>query len=258
MSQLAGQALLGTCGWAYDDWKGVFYPPEVKGTDRLVHYAKRFRTVEIDSTFYAIPARKTVQGWRERTPEGFIFSAKFPRSITHEARLMGCGEEAEGFVDVMSELGDRMGPLLIQLPPSMTVRYIGALEAFFEGLPDGYTYALEVRHRSWLVEPFAELLKRWKVSLVLTDGSHLKRFWRVTSRVVYIRWLGGWDAFDTYDRMQRPIDDAIEWWVPRIQHVLDRGGIVLGYANNNFAGHSPAVVESFQNALRGGVDGAED
>lgn len=249
-SELAGQALLGTCGWAYDDWDGVFYPPGTSGRDRLVRYAERFRTVEIDSTFYAIPARTTVQSWRERTPEGFLFSAKFPRSITHQSRLVGCGDEAATFVDVMSELGDRMGPLLIQLPPSMTVRSFGALEAFLEGLPDGYAYALEVRHRSWLVEPFADLLKRWNVSLVLTDGAHLERFWRVTSRVVYIRWLGHWDAFEGYDRLQKPIDDAIEWWVPRIRHVLDRGGIVVGYANNNFAGFAPPVVDAFEEALR--------
>lgn len=251
-SELAGRALLGTCGWAYDDWDEVFYPPGTKGRERLVRYAERFSTVEIDSTFYAIPARERVQSWRERSPEGFLFSAKFPRSITHEARLVGCGDEAATFVDVMSELGDRMGPLLIQLPPSMTVRRFRALEAFLEGLPDGYAYAVEVRHRSWLVEPFADLLKRWNVALVLTDGGHLKRFWRVTSRVVYIRWLGQWNAFERYDRLQAPIDDAIEWWVPRMRHVMDHGGIVVGYANNNFAGYSPAVVEAFDAALRDG------
>jgi uncharacterized protein YecE (DUF72 family) len=243
VSQLAGQALLGTCGWSYDDWDGTFYPAGTTKKDRLRHYSEQFRTVEIDSTFYGIPTMETVQGWYERTTEGFIFSAKFPRVITHENRLMNCGEIADKFVDVMSELGEKMGPLLLQLPPSMDVRWIGALKEFLEGLPDGFTYAVEVRHRSWLVDPFAKLLKRWNVALVLPDGGPLDRFWRVTSRVVYIRWLGQWNAFDNYDRLQRDVADDLDWWTPRIEHFLDRGGIVLGYVNNNYAGHSPAVVE---------------
>lgn len=249
MSTYQGKALLGTCGWGYDDWDGVFYPPGTAGKERLKHYATRYRTVEIDATFYATPARTTVQSWRRRSPEGFIFSAKFPRAITHEARLRGCGEAAEEFVDVMSELGDRMGPLLIQLPPSMTGRSLGDLERFFEGLPDGYSYAVEVRHRSWLVEPFADVLKRWNVALALTDGSHLKRFWRVTSQIAYIRWLGTWNAFECYDRQQRPVDGDLDWWVPRMEHFLDRGGTVLGYVNNNFAGYSPSVVDALAGRL---------
>lgn len=249
MSKLAGKALLGTCGWGYDDWDGVLYPEGTTKRQRLVHYGQQFRTVEIDSTFYAIPARKTVRSWRERSPEGFIFSAKFPRQITHRDRLVGCGEAAATFVDVMSELGDRMGTLLIQLPPSLTIRAFDDLQRFLEGLPDGYSYAVEIRHRSWLVERFATLLKRWKVALALTDGAHLKRFWRITSRIVYIRWLGRWNAFERYDRLQRNCEADLAWWVPRINHFLDHGGTVLGYVNNNYAGYSPAVVTALQQKL---------
>lgn len=252
MGELAGRALIGTCGWGYDDWDGVFYPREVGGVHRLEYYARQFQTVEIDSTFYSIPARTTVQGWRQRSPDGFIFSAKFPRSITHEARLRGAGEQAEAFVDVMSELGDRMGTLLLQLPPSMTARHFEDLEAFLEGLPDGFSYAVEVRHRSWLTDSFAELLKRWNVAVVLPDGGPLSRFWRVTSRVVYIRWLGQWDAFERYDKVQRNVEEDLQWWLPRMRHFMDRGGTILGYVNNNFAGHSPAVAQALQAALSGG------
>lgn len=250
MARLAGKALFGTCGWAYDDWNGPLYPSSVSGTERLTHYATQFQTVEIDATFYAIPARETVRGWRARSPSGFIFSAKFPREITHQARLVGCGDLAATFVDVMAELGDRMGALLIQLPPSMTAGAFDDLARFLEGLPDGFSYAVEVRHRSWLTDEFADLLERWKVSVVLTDGEHLDRFWRVTSRLVYIRWLGGWDAFDSYDRLQRSVDDDLDWWIPRMEHALDRGAIILGYANNNFAGYAPEVAQRLQNHLR--------
>ena len=252
MSTFESRALIGTCGWAYDDWDDVFYPPDIDGTYRLVHYADRFQTVEIDSTFYAIPSRKTVRAWRERTPPGFIFSAKFPRQITHEKRLADCGDLAATFVDVMSELGDRLGTLLIQLPPSMGRRYFSTLQRFLEGLPDGYSYALEVRNRSWLVDDFAQLLRRWKVALALTDSTHLDRFWRVTSQIVYIRWLGQWNAFERYDRVQQSVESALDWWEPRMEHILDRGATILGYVNNNFAGYSPAIVE----AISQRVDGA--
>lgn len=243
MSIFEGKALIGTCGWAYDDWDEVLYPPDVGGTERLRHYAGRYSTVEIDSTFYAIPARQTVRGWRRRTPEQFVFSAKFPRDVTHEARLVGCGDLAATFVDVMSELGDRLGVLLVQLPPSMTVDAFDDLARFLEGLPDGYGYAVEVRDRSWLVEDFAELLERWSVSVVLTDGEFLDPFWRVTSRIVYIRWMGRWGAFERYDRIQQPVDNRLDWWIPRMNHVLDRGGTILGYVNNNFGGYAPGVAD---------------
>ncbi|MFW5967473.1 MAG: DUF72 domain-containing protein [Persicimonas sp.] len=233
---------LGTAGWSYDDWNGVFYPPGTSQTDRLVHYASHFRTVEIDSTFYATPSRTTVQSWHRRAPEGFVFSAKFPRDITHRARLVGCGAEAATFIDVMTELGEHMGPLLVQLPPSFTVEAFDDLARFLEGLPDGHMYAVEVRHRSWLIDEYAELLKRWRVAMVLTCGGRLGRFWRATSRIAYLRWLGGHDSFERYDRIQRSRDDEIAWWAPRMAHFLDRGGTVFGYVNNNYEGFSPETV----------------
>lgn len=244
-----GKALLGTCGWSYDDWQGSFYPQGLSKRDRLEVYARRFGTVEIDSTFYAIPALQTVQSWRERTPDGFVFSAKFPRLISHENRLEESGSLAQSFVETMSELGPKLGALLLQLPPGMTIQNFDALARFLEGLPDGYLYAVEVRDRSWLVEPFAKLLKKWQVTLALTDSNHMERFWRVTSTVAYVRLLGRWNQFEVYDRLQRDVAADLNWWVPRMEHFLSRGGAVLTYVNNNFAGHSPAVVEAARRRL---------
>ncbi len=250
MSDQAGKALLGTCGWSYDDWVTAgFYGPELTTKDRLPAYAERFGTVEIDSTFYAIPRLSTVQGWVERTPSGFVFSAKFPRQITHEGRVAEKGELAQAFVETMSELGEKLGALLLQFPPSFTATSMGDLERLLQGLPDGYVYAVEVRHRSWLTEEFADLLKQWRVSLVLTASPRFRPFWRVTSTVAYIRWLGRWNAYETYDQLRRPVEEDLDWWVPRMEHFLNRGGTVLGYVNNNFAGYSPAVVEQIRERL---------
>ncbi|MGM0556050.1 MAG: DUF72 domain-containing protein [Myxococcota bacterium] len=249
---------LGTAGWAYDDWDGVFYPAGTSSTGRLSYYASRFRTVEVDSTFYATPARTTVRSWHARTPDDFIFSAKFPKTVTHEARLADCGTEAATFVDVMSELAGKLGPMLLQLPPSLTVDAFDDLARMLEGLPDGHMYAVEVRHRSWLNQEYADLLKRWNVAMVLTCGDHLGRFWRATSRVAYIRWMGKHDVLQRFDEEQIERDEQLDWWAPRVAHFLDRGGVVFGYVNNNYTGHSPATIPTIRQKVGDALDDYSD
>jgi len=104
---------VGTMGWSYDFWKGNFYPEGSKNL--LPEYAKNFDMVEIDNTFYRIPSRDTVMNWKEETPDDFIFSAKFPRKITHIKMLKDCEEELEVFIEHMSLMGNKLGPMLIQL-----------------------------------------------------------------------------------------------------------------------------------------------
>lgn len=241
---------LGSAGWSYDDWEGPFYPPGLESSERILHYAQRFRTVEIDSTFYGIPRLKTVQNWYRRTPDDFVFAAKFPRRITHEARLVNASDDTYGFIETMSELGEKLGPLLLQFPPSFTASSFGDLERYLTGLPDGLLYAVEVRHPSWLTDEFADLLKAWGVALCLPcSGGHLKKFWRTTSRVVYIRWLGQHADFDQFDRRQRDRSEDLEWWIPRIRHILDQGGTVFGYVNNHYEGHSPETLKRIEELL---------
>lgn len=240
---------LGSAGWSYDDWEGAFYPHGTTSRARLTYYASQFRSVEIDSTFYGIPTLSAVQGWRERTPDDFVFAAKFPRSVTHEAGLVDCADDAIAFVERMTELGDKLGPLLIQLPPSYDVGHMRHLAAFLEGLPDGLAYAVEVRHASWLTEAFADLLTKWNVALCLTCSGRLQRFWRVTSRFVYIRWLGRQNVLERFDHEQIDRSEELDWWVPRIHHFIDYGGAVFGYVNNNYGGHSPATLRRLADRL---------
>lgn len=246
---LREQLYLGTAGWSYDDWRHSFYPDKMATTERLAHYATQFRTVEIDSTFYGIPRLETVQSWHQQVPPGFVFAPKFPRAITHEARLVHCAALATTFVETMQELGDRLGPMLLQMPPSFRADRFDDLARFLEGLPDGFMYAVEVRHRSWLTDEFAEFLKRWRVAMVLTCGGQLGRFWRVTSRVAYVRWLGRHNAFPSYDHPQADRQEEIDWWAARMAHFLDRGGTIFGYANNNYEGFSPMTVRRIEAAI---------
>ncbi len=241
---------LGSAGWSYDDWDGNFYPANLAARDRLAYYATQFRSVEIDSTFYGCPARSTVQAWYQRTPDDFMFAAKFPRTITHDARLINCADETYRFIETMSELGEKLGPLLLQFPPSFNASAFGDVERYLEGLPDGLMYAIEVRHTSWLTDEFAELLKTWGVALCMACAGPMQRFWRSTSRVAYIRWLGDYDAFDTFDSVRIDREDEIGWWAPRIHHFTNQGGVVFGYVNNHYAGYSPATVHLVERKLR--------
>src|SRR5215213_9243181 len=105
---------LGTSSWTAPAWTGVFYPPGTPTSRYLSYYSRQFGTVEIDATFYATPAPSTVDGWRQRTPEGFVFAAKAPKAITHDKALVDCEGDVAHFTEVMERLGDRLGPILFQ------------------------------------------------------------------------------------------------------------------------------------------------
>ena len=178
--------------------KGPLYPEGLPVGSRLAEYARHYATVEIDSTFYGTPRRSTVERWREISPEGFRFAAKFPQEITHDKDLVGTDELTRTFVDTMRLLLDRLGPLLVQLPPSFSVEGMGVLEDFLSTLPEGVRYAVEVRHRSWLGSDLPGLLREHGVALTLIDYPRMPRMEDATADFVYIRWLG--------DRREFPSD----------------------------------------------------
>jgi len=139
---------------------GSIYPPGSKPADFLSFYSQRLRTVEIDSTFYRIPAANTVRQWRERTPEGFVFAAKLPRSVTHDKVLVDAEGDLREFVSVMDLLGDWLGPLLLQFPCMNKQKFRGVgffiekVKPFLQDLPKGYKWAAEIRNKNWLSEKF--------------------------------------------------------------------------------------------------------
>lgn len=243
---------LGTSGWSYADWEGSLYPEGLPAASRLAEYVKRYATVEIDSTFYGTPRRSTVQKWREVAPEGFLFAAKFPQEVTHERNLVGCGELAESFVRTMELLGDRLGPLLLQLPPSFTVEGMGVLERFLGSLPEGFRYAVEVRHRSWVRSDLPALLRDHGAALTLVDYPRMPRMEEATAGFSYIRWLGDRREFPsghTHAKKDRRGDLA--WWSGLVDRMLSEGRTVFAYANNHYQNHSPSTLEQFLE-IRGG------
>ncbi len=260
---------IGTCAWLFDEWRGPLYAARRPDEDLLADYSARFRTVEIDSTFYAIPPARTVEGWRRRTPDGFVFAAKAPKVITHEKQLRSCEPELDAFLRVMSGLGEKVGPVLFQFPATFSPDHGGAdaLEKFLPRLPRaGWDFACEFRHADWRRASFARLLAEHQVAWAWHDASgppaadaEARRAWPVTASHLYVRLMGDQSTkfrpdgarHHHYDRLQWPRDDALDAWAAALRaamkdHPLRR---VLIYANNHFEGFSPATVARLSERL---------
>ena len=243
---------LGTSGWSYAEWEGTVYPAGIPAGSRLAEYVKGYATVEIDSTFYGTPRRSTVQRWREVAPDGFLFAAKFPQEVTHERNLVGSEAEAERFVRTMTELDDKLGPLLLQLPPSFEVGGMGALEDFLKRLPEGFRYAVEVRHRSWLRSDLPDMLRERGAALTLIDYPGMPRMEEATADFSYIRWLGDRREFPAgHTHLKKERDDDLRWWSDLVGRFLGEGETVFAYANNHYQNHSPSTLERFLEIRRG-------
>src|SRR5205085_5337630 len=155
---------LGTQGWNYEGWIGPFYPPGSKAKEMLSLYAEVFDTVEVDSTFYAIPAENSVKGWAARTPTDFKFSLKLPSEITHKNRLRESEGLLEQFIDRVSLLGPKLGCVLIQLPPDFSPNEQAAFGNFMDLLPSQPRFAVEFRDATWLNLETVKILARKNVA----------------------------------------------------------------------------------------------
>ncbi|MGD0114364.1 MAG: DUF72 domain-containing protein [Armatimonadota bacterium] len=243
---------LGTCGWSFSDWKGTFYPSGTK--DELAYYASQFDTVEIDSTYYRIPTAKAVGGWRARTPPGFLFCPKLPGEITHEKLLEGADDLVASFIDVISRLSDKLGPILIQLHPSFGHDQLLKLEAFLSRLPTGLRYAVEFRHRSWADRSDAlELLRSLNMGLAMAHHPWYARIREATADFAYLRLLGRRNVFPDFGRLHRPHDEALADWAQCLTAIASRVARAYVFVNNQFEGHSPATIARLRALLPEGT-----
>jgi uncharacterized protein YecE (DUF72 family) len=240
-----GELYLGTQSWSHKEWVGPFYPEGTTPTQYITEYAHHFNSVEIDSTFYGIPRETTVYAWRDRTPDGFIFAAKFPQVITHEKMLADAQMETQVFLATMSLLGEKLGPLLLQFSYEFGPDKLQMLDTYLAELPPGYRVAVEVRNRRWLQPEFFDLLKRHQVALALQDLYYMPRHAETTAPFTYIRWLGDRQRLTRFDHIQLDRSKEQAWWAEQVRAMLDRGMIVYGYFNDQWAGHAPASVRQF-------------
>ncbi|MHA1652895.1 MAG: DUF72 domain-containing protein [Candidatus Thorarchaeota archaeon] len=227
---------IGTSGWSYDkDWRGIFYHGQ---SSMLEQYLSCFETAEINSTFYALPQPAFVRHLSTATKPDAFFTAKFPRSITHDNRLDVKGEAGavlEKFFSLLHPLVDRIAALLVQLPP-WDLAEMADLEAFLSSLSPDFRYAIEFRHKSWLQPSVMSLLEDYHVAYVIVDEPLLPPDLIVTTDFAYVRWHGH-GRKPWYDYLYS--EDELKQWVPRLRELENEVGLVLGYFNNHFAGNAP-------------------
>ena len=250
--------LIATQGWNYAAWVGPFYPLGTRAAEFLPLYAKAFRGVEVDSSFYAIPDARAVRAWAERTPPDFTFALKMPRDVTHERRLRDADALVGELLDRARELGPKLGPILLQMGPDFGPDELPALEAFLPRLPRDLRFAVEVRDGRWMRPAIrAKLLAfltEQGVALALSDGRWIRRETMMelaehpTADFLYVRWMGPDRELTDYSRLQFDRSEEIRAWaevLKRAAHTRD----VYGFFNNHFAGHSPANAREMQRLL---------
>jgi uncharacterized protein YecE (DUF72 family) len=177
---------IGTSGYNYPEWRGTFYPEKFSTNRMLGFYAERFATVEINYTFYRMPTETLLQGWAAGTPDGFTFTLKAPRRITHDAKLQRCEDTLQAFCRTARTLGPKLAVLLFQLPPNFK-KNLEVLSAFLELLPAGMRAAFEFRHPSWLEADVFETLRARNVALCIADSEKLKTPVEITADFAYFR-----------------------------------------------------------------------
>jgi uncharacterized protein YecE (DUF72 family) len=180
---------IGTSGWYYDQWKGVFYPGSFSNGKLLSYYAERLKTVEVNNSFYRLPREKTFNEWGGQTPEEFVFAVKGSRYITHMKKLK-CGKRPiNNFLNAVNGLGRKVGPIVFQLPPAWG-KNTRRLEEFLSILPDGYRYSFEFRNPEWFSEDTYEQLNKKGAAFCIYDLNRKLSPRIVTSDFVYLRLHG--------------------------------------------------------------------
>lgn len=231
------ELLIGTSGWSYKEWGGVFYP--TSSTNKLSFYSSIYSTAEVDSSFYAYPSKGLVLGWARCTPDNFVFSLKLPQLLTHEKKLdLGKGVEADlvRFLSLLKPLisTGKLGPILIQLPPSYSYDdNFEKLKSFLNQTPEDVKFAVEFRHPSWLRDDVWSFLRTKNVANVIVDEPLLPPDTIVTADFAFIRWHGhGSRPWYNY----RYGDRELDVWVPKVKEVTARVKKTYGYFNNHFRG----------------------
>ncbi|MEO9296059.1 MAG: DUF72 domain-containing protein [Nitrososphaera sp.] len=236
--------LLGTCGWSYQEWVGMFYPNN--RVAKLPFYGNVFDTVEVDSSFYRMPSKSMVAGWARATGPSFKFSLKVPKTITHDRRLVDAEDEFLRFLQVIEPLEktSKLGCLLVQLPPSFTFDDRHDLESFMELFPRHMHFAVEFRHESWDRREAGEILKEYGVANTITDSpmEFLSKPVVTTDTHSYVRWHGrGKKVWFDYTYSEK----ELEPWVDTVIDDLEtRVGTVYAYFNNHY--HTSAPVNALQ------------
>ncbi len=260
-------AWIGTSGWSYDDWVGPFYPPGSAARDYLSLYAERFRAVEIDSTFYAIPSASTFVSWARKTPEGFRFAPKVPGLVTHgsqgeranvEKVLADDAGDLDRFLDRALLLGPKLACVVFQFPyfrvkEFALTDFLARLERTLDRVAGKARVAVEIRNKPWITPNYLSVLKTRKAAAVLVDHPYMPgpeeqiAKGMVTTDFSYVRLLGDRYAIEektkTWGATVEDKSERLDRWGDAILKILQGPDVmdVYTFSNNHFAGHAPAT-----------------
>jgi len=229
---------VGTSGYNYPEWKGNFYPADLKAKDMFAFYARRFHTVEINYTFYRMPTLKTTTAWREQAPDGFTYVLKAPRRITHDRRLKDTEELVGLFTEAARALGPHLGPLLFQLPPTARCD-VTRLKDFLAALPTGIKAAFEFRHPSWLVDEVYAALADRNAALCVADFG---------DRTTPVMTTAAYGYFRLRDEGYTP--DDLRRWAEQVSECSSRWTEAWVFFKHEDEGKGPEFAAAFVEALK--------
>jgi uncharacterized protein YecE (DUF72 family) len=238
---------VGTSGWHYDHWKGPFYPDDLASKEFLTFYMDRFHTVEINNSFYRLPEEATLEMWRDKVPRGFIFSVKGSRYITHMKKLKDPAASVSTFLERVSVLRDRLGPILFQLPPRWKCN-VERLTAFLNELPEKFHYAFEFRDPSWYCDATYQALADHRAAFCMYELAGHRSPREITTDFIYVRLHGPGGAYQgQYDTR------VLSGWVGAFSAWAERQGKeVYCYFDNDQAGYAAQDALRLQEMLSGG------
>jgi uncharacterized protein YecE (DUF72 family) len=244
-----GRYWLGCSGWAYDDWVGPFYPDGTPPGEYLERYARVFRTVEVDSSFYRPPGLFLIRRWNERTPSGFRFALKIPRDVTHEDD----GPSSPVLAPFLASLDSlrstgKLGPLVLQFPASFRAALAPRLSALLDAIPKEFSLAVELRHNSWWTPATRSLLESRGAALVWSVVPGTRPPAWVTGDFLYARFIGD-RALTRFDRIQRDQRSEMVAMRERFDAEGRFATTVFAFSNNHFMGFGPGTVDALADVL---------
>ncbi|GAC1308674.1 MAG: DUF72 domain-containing protein [Vulcanimicrobiaceae bacterium] len=246
---------LGTQGWSYADWAGDMYDAAARPDTYLRAYAQEFASVEIDATFYGTPPPERIARWVASVPDGFVFSLKVPREITHERRMVDVRGLVREFYDAVRLFGRKLGCVLVQFDASFSRADEANLRSALDAFPSDVRTAFEFRDPAWYVPEIQRTLEARGWALAVADAPFVPRaalapvLERTTLDFAYVRLIGDHAAFDRFDAVRLDRRAELAWWATAIGAAAPRVRRVYGYVNNHYQGHSPATVRALYAAL---------
>ncbi|MCK4789678.1 MAG: DUF72 domain-containing protein [Desulfobacteraceae bacterium] len=225
---MSSKCKIGTSGWNYKQWRGIFYPPKIPVSGWLDFYTRHFDTVEVNATFYRLPKPETFDNWYEKTPRGFLWSVKASKYITHTKRLQDCREPLERLYNAAGRLKEKLGPILLQLPPNMVFER-EIFIPFCENLDPSFQHVLEVRHQSWIDPCVFKILSEHNIAFCLSDTAGKYPYHEeITADFVYVRLHGSQKLYAS-----EYSEDELQEWGRKIRNLNMQAYV---YFDNDFKG----------------------